>query len=85
MSRVHGDSSYAMPMLVFIDESGDPGFKLDRGASPIFVIAMIIFATEEDAATTQKAIADSDARRRHAGEFRFNKCSMRSEIGFSRR
>ena len=30
-------------MLVFIDESGDPGFSLERGASPIFVAAMVIF------------------------------------------
>jgi hypothetical protein len=30
-------------MLVFIDESGDPGFKLDGGSSPVFVAAMVIF------------------------------------------
>lgn len=62
-------------MLVFIDESGDPGFKLDRGASPIFVVAMAIFAHQEDAARTQNAIERSEALRIHKGEFRFTKCS----------
>jgi hypothetical protein len=34
-------------VLVFIDESGDPGFKLERGSSPVFVVAMVIFQTSE--------------------------------------
>lgn len=29
--------------LVFIDDSGDPGFRVDKGSSPVFVIALIIF------------------------------------------
>ena len=29
--------------LVFIDESGDPGFKVKKGSSPVFVIALVIF------------------------------------------
>lgn len=62
-------------MLVFIDESGDPGFKVDQGASPIFIAAMVIFATQADALATQIAIEDSAARRTHRGEFKFSKCS----------
>jgi hypothetical protein len=34
-------------LLIFIDESGDAGFKLDKGASPIFVLAMVAFATRD--------------------------------------
>jgi hypothetical protein len=30
-------------MLVFIDESGDPGFKLKKGSSPIFVVTLVAF------------------------------------------
>lgn len=30
-------------MLVFIDDSGDPGFKTQKGSSPIFVITLVIF------------------------------------------
>ena len=29
--------------LIFIDDSGDPGFKLDHGSSRFFVIACVIF------------------------------------------
>lgn len=62
-------------MLVFIDESGDPGFKLDRGASPIFVAVMVIFEDDKHAAATQSAIEKSEARKRHKPEFKFSKCS----------
>jgi hypothetical protein len=62
-------------MLVFIDESGDPGFKVERGASPIFAAAMVIFETKEAASITQRAIENSDALNIHKGEFKFNKCS----------
>ncbi len=62
-------------MLVFIDESGDPGFRLDRGASSVFIAAMVIFDTSEDAAATQMAIETSKAREVHKPEFKFSKCS----------
>jgi hypothetical protein len=62
-------------MLVFIDESGDPGFELGRGSSPVFVAAMVIFESDADALATQTAIAESRARRLHKPEFKFNKCS----------
>lgn len=29
--------------LIFIDDSGDPGFKLDKGSGRIFVIACVVF------------------------------------------
>jgi hypothetical protein len=60
-------------MLVFIDESGDPGFK--PGASPIFVAVMVIFDDSQDAADTQRCIDKSDARKAHKSEFKFSKCS----------
>jgi hypothetical protein len=62
-------------LLVFIDESGDPGFKVAEGASPVFVAVMVIFQSGEDAAATQATIDASEARRRHKPEFKFNKCS----------
>jgi len=60
-------------MLVFIDESGDAGFKIDRGSSPFFLIAMVIFANSEDAEQTQRCIETSPARQLHKGEFKFSK------------
>ncbi len=60
-------------MLVFIDESGDAGFRLDAGSSPVFVAAMVIFTNGAAAAATQDAIGASEARRIHKGEFKFSK------------
>lgn len=63
-------------MLVFIDESGDPGFSVENGATPIFVAAMVIFESDEDARATQHMIENSRARRLHKPEFKFSKCSI---------
>ena len=43
-------------MLVLIDESGDPGFKLVRGSSSHFVIAMVVFDDFAEAERTSAAI-----------------------------
>ncbi len=61
-------------MHVFIDDSGDPGFKLDKNSSSHFVIAMVIF---DDPLEVEKvAIAIRQLRRELFGddvEFKFNK------------
>lgn len=36
-------------MLVFVDESGDPGLKIDKGSSPLFIVALVLFEDNEDA------------------------------------
>ena len=36
-------------MLVFIDDSGDPGFKFDQGSTRHFVIACCVFTSPEAA------------------------------------
>lgn len=61
--------------LVFIDDSGDPGFKLDKGSSSHFVIACVIFDDALDAEETaliikkyRRELGWSDKR-----EFKFNK------------
>lgn len=62
-------------MLVFIDDSGDPGFKLGKGSTKYFVIACVIFSDELEAEKTAVAIKEM---RRSLGfpddmEFKFNK------------
>lgn len=49
-------------MLVFIDDSGDPGFKLDKGSSKCFVISLVIFSDYLEAEKT--AIAIKELRRK---------------------
>lgn len=36
-------------MLAFIDESGDPGFKLEKGSSRYFIVALVMFEDHEEA------------------------------------
>lgn len=43
-------------MLVFVDESGDLGFKFERGSTRFFTIALVIFESVEAAQACQRAI-----------------------------
>jgi hypothetical protein len=61
--------------FVFIDDSGDPGFKLGLGSSSHFVIACVIFndpLDAEEAALTIKKFR-RDLGWRQDREFKFNK------------
>ena len=60
-------------MLVFIDESGDPGFKVARGSTPVFVVAMVIFDNSESAQQTEAVIRGVAERLKLRSEFKFNK------------
>jgi len=71
-------------MLVFIDDSGDPGFKLDRGSTSHFVIAMVIFDDELEAEKTAIAIKElkRELKFNDNVEFRFFKTSRGIRIKF---
>ncbi|PIP29596.1 hypothetical protein COX27_00570 [Candidatus Kuenenbacteria bacterium CG23_combo_of_CG06-09_8_20_14_all_36_9] len=63
-------------MLVFLDDSGDPGFKLDQGSTSHFVIAMVCFDDELEAEKTAIAIKElkrelkfSEQKRAQKGPF----------------
>jgi hypothetical protein len=71
-------------MLVFIDDSGDPGFKFAKGSTRYFVMACVIFDDDLDAEETSLKIKRS---RRELGwrddhEFKFNKCSKEIRLKF---
>lgn len=59
-------------MLVFIDESGDPGFQMTKGSSGYFVVVMVVFETLEAAASTQAKINDLANELGISPEFKFN-------------
>ena len=69
-------------MLVVIDESGDVGFKIVKGSSSHFVLAMVIFHKFEDAERTSETIARARDRLRIKGEFKFSKSSTAVRDGF---
>ncbi|PJE61520.1 hypothetical protein COU87_04125 [Candidatus Roizmanbacteria bacterium CG10_big_fil_rev_8_21_14_0_10_39_12] len=71
-------------MLVFIDESGDPGFKILRGSSPHFVIALVVFDEDlnaEEAALKIKKLRKS-LKKPYSFEFKFNKCNRKLRTAF---
>jgi Protein of unknown function (DUF3800) len=61
-------------MLVFIDESGDAGFKLKKGSSAVFVAALVAFRDHEQARAVEKTIEAVAVRLRIRPEFKFSKC-----------
>jgi hypothetical protein len=71
-------------MLVFIDDSGDPGFKVGKGSTPVFVIGLIIFYDELEAEETALKIKKLRRKLSLADnyEFKFNKCSKNFRCRF---
>lgn len=67
-------------MILFIDDSGDPGFKLDQGSTTHFVIAVVIFDDELEAEKTAITIKELKRELKFSdrAEFRFFK--TRKEI-----
>lgn len=71
-------------MLVFIDDSGDAGFNIEKGVSKVFVIACIIF--EDDLEAEKSAVAIKELKRKlgfpDKVEFKFNKSSRKTRMEF---
>ena len=71
-------------MLVFIDDSGDPGFKIEKGSSPVFVIVCVIFDDELEAEKTAVAIKELRRKLKKSDyfEFKFNKANRKFRLKF---
>jgi hypothetical protein len=67
---------------VFIDESGDPGFKLEAGASANFVISCVIFnkADAIEGATLKMNELRILMKKKEGYEFKFNKMSKKERL-----
>lgn len=74
-------------MLVFVDDSGDPGFRVDKGSTPVFVIALVIFDDVLDAEKTSLAIKElrRELRASDKFEFKFSKTDKRFRKAFIER
>jgi len=73
-------------MLVFIDESGDPGLKIERGSSRYFTVGLVAFEDNDEALACDKRI---DLLRRELRllqdyEFHFHSNSNRVREAFFR-
>jgi hypothetical protein len=60
-------------MLIFCDESGDPGLSIKSGSSSYFAIAMLHFADGETAARLAEAQEKTRVGLRWSGEFKWSK------------
>ncbi len=70
-------------MLVFVDESGDTGYKFERNSSPYFVVTMVLFGNEEEAAKVRQSIDDLRAELgKTAMEFHFTNTNDRTRRSF---
>ncbi len=71
-----------MRQLVFIDESGDPGFK--TSSSQNFAFALIIFDNDGDACEADTIIEKAARLSRHVPEFKYSKtCNKVKDIFFN--
>ena len=72
-------------MLIFIDESGDAGFK-SKGSSAAFVISLIIFDDDIDAEETALRIKKlkRSLNKKESFEFKFNKSNKDLRVKFLR-
>jgi len=71
-------------MLVFIDDSGDPSFKIEKGASKFFVICCLIFDDDLEAEKTSIAIKELKRSLKFSEkmEFKFNGSKYPTRMAF---
>jgi hypothetical protein len=71
-------------MLVFIDESGDPGLKIEKGSSRYFTVSLVVFEERDEALACDQRI---DLLRKELGwesnsEFHFKRNSDKVRRAF---
>jgi len=74
-------------LFIYVDDSGDPGFKLSRGSSRYFAIAAIFFKNEDDMKQTDAKIdqirTELKLTKRH--EFKYRKLKQEMKEVFMER
>ena len=69
-------------MLVFVDESGDPGLRLDQGSSKYFIVTITLFEEDDEAEAADQRINLLRRELRIASNFEFhfseNKAAIRT-------
>jgi len=70
-------------MIIFIDESGDPGFKTEKDSSLFLVISLLIFDKEEDSVETSQVVEVYRKKIKYSSsyEFKFRKTKKKIIIG----
>ena len=68
-------------MQCFLDESGDPGLKIDSGSSRFFVMALVTFAADAEAQRCEQRI-DALRKELHLSEFHYAKNPRKVRAAF---
>ena len=71
-------------MLVFIDESGDAGFKLTKGSAKTFVAALVAFRDPTSATAASAVIDELSSRLKLKGESNFTSQDQKFVMRFLR-
>jgi hypothetical protein len=66
-------------MLVFVDESGDSGFKVEQGSSQFFTVALVIFEEHDEATACDQRIELLKRELKLPTEFEFKFNRLRKE------
>ena len=71
-------------MLVFVDESGDPGLRLAQGSSAYFVVVLVVIddAEETKVITQRIKLLRYELKLPAQFEFKFNKCRPTHRMAF---
>ena len=66
-------------MFVFIDESGDAGFKINKGSSSHFIVTLVLFADKKEASRADEYFIEirKQLNLRLDFEFHFHKTSRK--------
>jgi len=65
-------------MLIFIDESGDSGLKMEAGSSKYFIVALVAFEDHDEALAADDRISLLRLERRLPENFEFHFTNMKS-------
>ena len=71
-------------MLIFIDESGDSGLKIDKGSSRYFTVGLVLFEEDEEAISCDQRIQllKREVGWRENDEFHFKNNSDKIRVAF---
>lgn len=67
-------------MLVFVDESGDAGMKLNEGSSEFFIVTAVMFEDHDEASRCDERIGQIRTERGLPSHFEFHFSKCRNDI-----
>jgi hypothetical protein len=69
-------------MQIFVDETGDPGFRIEDGSSRFFIVVLVIFEDHAEANRAKSALNNlkKEWEKKESFEFKFTKLQRRDRL-----